>query len=242
MADGPGASFIPTRNPVKRSRKKNVSRVYVFSYVAYVLIFAAVLSAAGVFIYKLQLQASLVEKQKSLSTLIDSFSQSDLEMVKEFEHRLNFAGDRMDNHLATSQIFRLLEEAVVASVEIKDIQVTRDGDEEINVTASVVTDTYNSTIFQRDTFIDEDAFVAQFVGNVARKTETDETDTLNTGEEVIEAVVSLNLDSQAIAYIADTFSEQNDVVVPVEEVPVEADGVVEEESELPEVVDNPTDV
>lgn len=150
MAQPQGPSFIPKRSPVVRRRKKSPRRLYVFSVVAYTLIFGSVLTAAGVFLFKLQIEVQMVEQQRALSEAVNSFSNSDLAAVKEFERRLWLTYDRMDHHYALSKVFFFLEESTAATVEFKDMTIFRMDDEWIEIQGTLVTDTLNSVIFQRD--------------------------------------------------------------------------------------------
>lgn len=158
----PGPSFIPKRTPTKQARR-GPRRMYVFSYIAFILMFGAILTAAAVFIYKLQIEAQMVDRQKTLSDAVNKFDQADLEMVKEFEQRLHFANDRMQHHYSLSRLLTFFETVTAASVQLNGLDITRVGDQTFEIDGGVTTDSFNSTIFQRNLLKNEAITQSAFV-------------------------------------------------------------------------------
>ena len=204
-----GPSFIPKRTPTKHKRVRGPRRMYVFSIIAYILIFGAVLTAAGVFIYKLQVEAQMVERQKTLAEAVDNFSQSDLEMVKEFEQRLHFANQRMRHHYAETRLLNFFERVTAEPVQIDQLAVVRVDDELFEVNGTVVTNTFNSTIFQREVMADESLVNAVFTESAKlTNLEGDDSDRSaptvspsNTDEaETVEFNLLMQLDAEAFHY------------------------------------------
>lgn len=152
MADLSNNSFIPKRGPTKRSRGQASRQVYMFTLVSYVLMFATLLAVGGVFLYSKYLDQQLNEEIVLLNTEIDSFSESDMQRVLEFNQRLQQASGRLDKSVSMVSVFEALEAATINTVKLKTLDLEREDDEKFILAAAVETDSFDSTIFQRGVY------------------------------------------------------------------------------------------
>ncbi|MCA9361985.1 hypothetical protein KC906_01290 [Candidatus Kaiserbacteria bacterium] len=143
------SSFIPKRGPAKLRRKSSPRKVYAFTIVSYVLIFAALLASAGVYIYEGVVQKQLAEEIANLNTEIQIFSEADMQQVLDFDGRLQQASGRVDKSVSMTSVFRALEAATIGSVQIEQLAMQRIGDQNYILDAAILTDSFDSTIFQR---------------------------------------------------------------------------------------------
>jgi hypothetical protein len=152
MADLSSNSFIPKRGPAKR-RSRNISRqVYVFTIISYVLMFATLLATAGVYAYSQHIDSRLTEEVTLLTQEKDTFSEADMHRVLEFDERLSQAADRFNHSVSLVTIFKALEAATANTVQIESLSLEREFDQQYLLTATLGTDTFDSTIFQRDEY------------------------------------------------------------------------------------------
>ncbi|MCA9358713.1 hypothetical protein KC926_00720 [Candidatus Kaiserbacteria bacterium] len=152
MADLSNNSFIPKRGPAKRRQGPASRQVYAFTLVSYILMFATLLAVGGVYIYGKLIEKQLNEEISLLNNEINSFSEADMQRVTDFDSRLLQAKNRLDNSVSIVSIFEALEKATIDTVQLKDFNLTREGDEKFVLQTSVVTDSFDSTMFQRGVF------------------------------------------------------------------------------------------
>lgn len=149
MSEQSGTSFIPKRSPQKRTRSSSSRQVYVFTLISYTLIFAALLASLGVYVYLRVLERNEIAAASNLDTAIDSFNVSDMERVYEKDRRLRMATGRVDNLASVTSILSALEEATAKSVQFEDLSLIRDRDNSFKLEANIVTDNFDSALFQR---------------------------------------------------------------------------------------------
>ncbi|MCA9354045.1 MAG: hypothetical protein KC877_00820 [Candidatus Kaiserbacteria bacterium] len=173
MADLSNNSFIPKRGPAKRRREVMSRQVYVFTLISYVLLFATLLATGGVFFYGQYIDKEWQSQVEQLNTRISSFSEADLQRVLEFDRRLQQATDRVESSVSIVSVLKALEAATAGTVQLEDLSLTREMDSEYMLAAAVNTDTFDSTIFQRDLFTDSEIIADVSVMDVKALSEAD---------------------------------------------------------------------
>tara|TARA_B100000508_G_scaffold138723_1_gene135368 strand:- start:11090 stop:11719 length:630 start_codon:yes stop_codon:yes gene_type:complete len=126
--------------------------VYAFTIVSYVLLFATLLAAGGTFFYQEYIDNQLTREIESLNNEISSFSDANMQRVLEFDKRLAQAGARLENSVSVASLFEALEAATIDTVQLQSLSLTRENDERFDLSARILTDTFDSTIFQRGVF------------------------------------------------------------------------------------------
>jgi len=150
MENSQGTSFIP-KSPVKGTVKpRGVRRVYILTYVTYVLFFGTLLATAGVFMYGLTIDAQLVSEKERLSVERDSFNQADLEKVRELESRMDTAFSILDRHVSLHSVFKALEVVTLRPVQLYGFEYTKDLNNSLNLTLLARTKNFNNALFQRE--------------------------------------------------------------------------------------------
>ncbi|NCT02173.1 hypothetical protein GW766_02900 [Candidatus Parcubacteria bacterium] len=150
MPDPSNNSFIPKRGPVTRSTRGTFSRrVYVFTLISYVFLFATLLAVGGMYFYTQHLKNQLDAEIVAFNKETNSFSKENMQKVLTFNSRLKQASSRLDKSISVTSIFKALEAATINTVEIEDLTLARVADEKYILTASINTDSFDSTIFQR---------------------------------------------------------------------------------------------
>jgi len=146
-------SFIPKRGAAKRKQVGGSRQIYIFSYISYILMFATLLAAGGVYLYGQYINSQLDAEIATLNSEIGSFSQADMERVTQFNLRLVQAQDRLDNSVSVASVFQALQAATIDTVQIESLEMKREGDDMFVLNAIVQTDTFDSTIFQRGVYL-----------------------------------------------------------------------------------------
>ncbi len=143
-------SFIPKQGPVRRSRAVNSKPVYIFTLISYILVFSALLSSGMVYMYSQYIHKQLANQIELLNSDINTFSVADMERVYEFDLRLQQAFTRLDNNVSIVSVLNLLESSTVGTVEIEKLEIERVGDTSLELLVTMNTESFDSTIFQRN--------------------------------------------------------------------------------------------
>lgn len=167
MPQTPGSSFIPKRSPTKKVATSQTKRIYLLGFVSYLLIVIAVIASGLVFIYKLQVQASINEQLAVLNEEIESFNQADLDAVKRYVARYDAAADRVEEHLSLPRLLAALERSTVDLAQIRDFSYERFEEAGTRLQATIVANDFNTTIFQRDLLLEQPEQVELEVSNVS---------------------------------------------------------------------------
>lgn len=150
MVNPQGTSFIPQRPTKGKTNTRRVRKIYVLTYISYVLFFGAVLAAAGTFFYNVLIESQLQSAQQTLTAEREKFSQSDIESVRELDKKIKMAGERLNNHISVVSIFEAIEASAVQSLRFIEFSYERLNDEAPVVVLKGTTGSFDSVIFQRD--------------------------------------------------------------------------------------------
>ena len=149
------SSFIPKRGSNRAKRKKPARRIFVFTLVAYSLIFASLLASGASYLYLNYTTSLLQEEVSTLNSEINTFSISDLSVVSEFDLTLKRANERFDNTASVATLLDAIDSATAQPVQIESLEMERIDDQYMLLTAEVITQSFDSALFQRGLLNDE---------------------------------------------------------------------------------------
>jgi hypothetical protein len=152
MPNTPNASFIPKQGPAKHSRYVASQQLHIVTIISYVLFIATLVSAGGLFFYTKYLNTKLNKEVEVLNNDIAGFSDSDMNDVREFNVRLGQATNRLNKSVSLKAVFDALEAATAQSVQIGEFDLSRNGDDDYDIKARLITDSFDSSLFQRGLF------------------------------------------------------------------------------------------
>lgn len=152
MPDSKNSSFIPKAGPVGRRRTNASKQVYIFTLISYVLIFATMIASAGTFMFKMSKEKLLNETHVRLYNNISIFNDASFQEVISFDRYLKQAKNRIDNSVSIVSIFDALEASTIDTVQIESLNLERELDEKIILSATIKTDSFDSTLFQREVY------------------------------------------------------------------------------------------
>jgi len=153
MPDLSNNSFIPKRGPVQRRVSSAARPVYLFTFFSYLLMFSTLIASGGVFVYEKIVERQYQEELSGLRADIADFKVAQMNEVLHFDRRLQQVTGRVEHSVSLTKIFRALETATIDTVMFNELQMQREGDDDIALTIGIDTDTFDSTIFQRGTYI-----------------------------------------------------------------------------------------
>lgn len=120
------ASFIP-KKPISGS---GLSRNHSFSFVSLLTVLLFVIAAAltgGVFAYHSYMEAHIASLERALANAKAEFDPQLVAQYERLDRRLKSAKTIVDNHVAISPFFELLEKVTLSRVQFKDFQYGVEG-------------------------------------------------------------------------------------------------------------------
>lgn len=127
MAESPKTSFIPkqTIGTVPGRVPHRRRHFNVLGFVGIVVFLCGMILAVGVFLYKNFSEQALVSKKQELQDIKNSFSQSDIETLRELDRRISVSRTLIDTHLSPSVVFDALELRTQRDVRFSDFSYER---------------------------------------------------------------------------------------------------------------------
>lgn len=122
------SSFIPKSEVLSTpdsdgggSRRKRGGSALVL--VSLGLFISAIIAAGGLFVYKLNVTSTLAERQQELKDRRSAFDPAIIDELGRTADRLNTAQSLVNNHIAFTPIFSIIESATLSSVRFNSMQV-----------------------------------------------------------------------------------------------------------------------
>lgn len=164
-------SFIPKRRAIKPPKSSASLQIHLFGLFSYVAFFATLVAVGGAFFYQKHMENQRDAKMQELSRAVNIFSVSDMNEVKEFDYRLQNVQSRINHSVSYASILEAIEDATVDVVQFESLELKRVGDEHYLLTASILTPSFDATIFQRSVFTKNDVIsdvtIKDFTAEVA---------------------------------------------------------------------------
>jgi len=214
---GRGASAIP-----KIVKKKHTFRV--FGFIASVMIAGAFLSIIGAFGYKFFIDGQLSNAKETLEEL--SASEKDLgdriARIETFNAQLTLAEYLIDNHLAPSKLFGLLEQGTKESVQYTGFSYTYDPGFQVLLNLTGGTDEFNSVALQNNEMKTEDSVYTEYlIAGISNTVSVDEDEPVGSeSSEEVEHPVTFNfsgdVDTSLIQYTGRELSQAIEESLPTQ--------------------------
>ena len=214
MAETNNGSFIPkSSNRVKR-KVRTTRRIYIFSYISYVLFFGALLAVVGVMFYSSQVSKALEEAKVNLNDQRNLFSDADIDRIKALDQRLATAEELLDSLSAPTEIFSDIEETVAESVVLTGFNYEYQPNQRFVVAVTGHSSDFNQVLYQRDVFNQSPIFRSAIVSTFSyapvegdkeedtdeSTTETESSNEKPNGDEVVTFEFTSENDSSLITY------------------------------------------
>ncbi len=151
MDDNFQTSFIP-KKPLAEERVIQERPVSIFSLVATIAFFVTLISAGGVYFYKITLTNQVASQTASLERAKAAFEPSLVETLQTLDKRINASKEILANHITASPILKSLEDLTLKSVRFTkfDYEISKDGGTKIDVTMTGQARSYTSIALQSD--------------------------------------------------------------------------------------------
>lgn len=151
MPESSGTSFIPKNSNRVRKPRTN-KRIYIFSYITYVLFFGTLLTMLGAYLYSVQVEKNLEGQKQQLASKHETFSDAEIAYVQDLEKRLLVAERLVNESSAPSRLFDALESVIADTVAVVEFTYEREANNNFVLTFAGAMNEFDSAAFQRDLF------------------------------------------------------------------------------------------
>jgi hypothetical protein len=148
-------SFIPKKQITGPMPGSAVDRLAGFNFVtllATVIFLAAVLFLAGLVLYKYSLKATIEGQYVTLQKARESFDENLIAQATRLNKRIISAERILENHIAPSEIFTLLQQTTLQTVSLNKLTFSDNIDGEISIEASGEGASFDSIVLQSDEY------------------------------------------------------------------------------------------
>lgn len=153
METGIKSSFIPQAPvvaPAARGRRSGGGFDFLI-LIALVLFVASATLAVGVFLYVQFLERSNVSKQEQLDRAQAAFEPALIEELGRLDARMRAADQVLENHIASTALFELLEQTTLQTVAFSNFEFSA-GSDGMRITMEGLAESVNSIALQADLF------------------------------------------------------------------------------------------
>jgi hypothetical protein len=119
------------------------------SIIAYSCLFASLLAAGGVVVYKNYTGTELEKEVVLLDAEVNTFSVQDFRRVQDFNEQLQLTSERVRHTVSTVALLDELDQIVAQPIQIKDLNIERNSDENLQLAVNFTTQTLDAALFQR---------------------------------------------------------------------------------------------
>ena len=160
MPGSSNTSFIPKHTSNKAERKNTPRQLFIGTIVVRVFFFATLIASVGVFAFERKLSADLATEVDAFKAVTKDFSKEEerVQAILSMDKRLLQANNRFNNSLSMVTVLDTLDKTTLSTAELDSLEIEKKSDTEIAMTAEIVTDTFDSVMFQRSTFEANETF------------------------------------------------------------------------------------
>jgi len=146
-------SFIPKKQVAAAASASGSGPAISFStLLSSVIIIAVLLFSVGLFLFRLTVESTIEQQYETLKRVGESFDQNFIGQATKLNNRIGASQKILDNHLAPSAIFKLLEEFSLQTVSFNSLEFSDNVDGKILIKGSGEGDSFASVVLQSDEF------------------------------------------------------------------------------------------
>lgn len=150
MAEQFQTSFIP-KKVTETEPKKTFSGSGLILFLGILLLVISVILAGGILAYDSYLKGAVVRKREQLQQQREAFAPELIRNMSRLSTKLTVANDLLKNHIAVSQVFQLLQDITLKTVQFNSFLFSNT-DKGIQVTMRGLGLSFSSVALQADEF------------------------------------------------------------------------------------------
>lgn len=147
------SSFIPKASYGEAGDEKQEFNF--FSVVAILLFILSIFVTGGLFFYRMSLKSDNENLKSQLSTAAAAIDIKGINEIMAFEKRIASIKEILQNHVAVSEYFNLLEKNTVSKVQFTDLKYSSLRGRNVEVQMSGKASTFGAIALQEDVFLQD---------------------------------------------------------------------------------------
>jgi hypothetical protein len=170
METGIKSSFIPQApmTPSNIDNHRSGGGMGLLTLISIVLLVASITLAVGVFLYVQFLQTSASSKLEQLERAKQAFEPSLIQDLTRLDDRMRAADVILDEHIAPSALFTLLQQLTLQTVSFSTLDLTESADT-VTITMKGVAQSVNSIALQADLLAKSGVIASPIFSNINRQ-------------------------------------------------------------------------
>lgn len=155
MDNTPGKKYTTSFIPRKAVAVPNTPYVKsggpsLLSIIGFFIFIVSLLSAGGVYVWKIQTMRNIDSQIADLKKAKESFDEKTIAAATRLNDRIKAVKTLLDEHKSPSQVFEVLQKVTLETVRFKNLAYTTATDGKINIKASGVANDFESVVLQSD--------------------------------------------------------------------------------------------
>jgi hypothetical protein len=169
MPGSSSTSFIPKHTPNKPERRSSPRQVFFGTLLVRILFISVLVAALGVFLYLRKLDNELRVEVDNFTNVASSYEadKEKLNAILAMDERLVLASKLLKQSVSMNSLLTALERSVIGTVQLSSFSFAQLDLETLNLSVTVKTDSFDSTIFQRSIFEESEVLGTAKIENVA---------------------------------------------------------------------------
>ncbi len=191
-------SFIP-KKPIATESQSRVKTVNLFVLTATIIFLVAMSATGATFFYERLVRSQIEQDKESLNKAREAFDPELINKIVRLDNRINTSKKLLEDHIAASYFFDLLEKTTLKTVRFKDFSIEYLSKDKITVSMKGQAQGFVAVALQSDKFSSDSLFKNTIIGDIA----------LEPAGTVSFSVIS-SVDPSVLSYV----SNMNPVVIP----------------------------
>lgn len=191
-------SFIPKHTPNKPDRKNSPRQFFIGTLLVRVLFFAVIIATIVLFFYQQRLTNQLRAEVAMFEDAARAYETDadKLELVTSTDLRLAQAKQLLESSFSVYALFSAIENATINTAQLTALDLSYLSAEEIKVSASIATESFDSALFQRSVFLSKPVLASAGVQDIEIK--ADDNGFIDANRPLISFVASIMVNPESI--------------------------------------------
>ncbi len=152
-----GTSFIPkktlaTAAGTQKKGKRPLSIVALFVIITFIMALGSVVLSVGLFLYQQVIETNISRKTDTLNRAQAAFEPALIQELVRIDSRINAAETILNQHITPSVLFEALEELTLKSVQFQNFNLSKAGDNKINISMKGIANDFSGVALQAEVF------------------------------------------------------------------------------------------
>lgn len=154
-------SFIP-KKPITESHSAGPG-ISLFLLISIIVLIVSLALAGYVWLMQQSLTKQIIANTEKLAKDENAYKKATINPLIRLNDKMVEANNLLENHVAVTPVFALLEENVLKNVQLKNMKFSKTEDGQVKINLSGIADTYDVLSKQSEAFGDEDLKIKKLI-------------------------------------------------------------------------------